>query len=133
MTSDSGGSKTGTGGGRVGVTGGAFSLSVVDSWLDSATVSGLGVGSASEATTSAGGLGNSLMICSCQKATLRESEVRVHYLIQPVQDVLQRLGPLGAAMDCQLCLSRPLRSYSRVQRAIFGGLEQYCFRCVELV
>lgn len=51
------------------MTGGAFSLSVADAWLDMAAVSGSGAASvlAGAATlASAGGPGNSWMICACQ-------------------------------------------------------------------
>lgn len=58
--------KTGTGGGRGGVAGGAFSLSVVDSWLDTAAFSGLGAASVGGFAVAAGGLGNSLIICARQ-------------------------------------------------------------------
>lgn len=69
ITFDSGALKTGTGGGRGGVVGGAFSLSVVDSWLAVAVVSGFGAASASAlvaALVCAGGLGNSWIICARQ-------------------------------------------------------------------
>ena len=76
---DSGAAKIGTGGGRCGgVVGGAFSLSVVDSWLDIAAFSGFTVASVFEAAlASAGGLGNSLIICKCQ--TLNISRMRKLY------------------------------------------------------
>lgn len=61
---DSGAAKTGTGGGRGGVAGGAFSLSTAESWLEAAagSCSGLGAAGASAlgaALVSTGGLGNS--------------------------------------------------------------------------
>jgi hypothetical protein len=65
---DPGAWKTGTGGGRGGVAGGAFSLSVLDSWLAMAVFGGgWAVASVLGAVLkSAGGLGNSLTICTCQ-------------------------------------------------------------------
>lgn len=75
MALDSGAAKTGTGGGRGGVVGGAFSLSVavVDSWLDTAAgsdcvcVCGAGGASAFAAVlVSTGGLGNSWIIYAGQ-------------------------------------------------------------------
>jgi hypothetical protein len=61
---DSGAAKTGTGGGRVGVVGGAFSLSTADSWLEAAAGSCSGLGAAGTSAlgatlVSTGGLGNS--------------------------------------------------------------------------
>lgn len=63
---DSGAAKTGTGGGRGGVLGGAFSLSTADSWLEAAAGSCSGLGAAGAgasalgaALVSTGGLGNS--------------------------------------------------------------------------
>lgn len=67
---DSGAAKMGTGGGRGGVLGGAFSLSTAESWLEAAAGSGpcscsglgaVGVSAlgAAAALVSTGGLGNS--------------------------------------------------------------------------
>ena len=65
---DSGAAKTGTGGGRGGVLGGAFSLSpAVDSCVDPVAFSSLGAASAVvAAVVSAGGFGNSWIICARQ-------------------------------------------------------------------
>lgn len=65
---DSGAAKTGTGGGG-GVAGGAFSLSVAESWLEATAGAGLDAAGASgfaAALVSTGGLGNSWMICAGQ-------------------------------------------------------------------
>ena len=75
---DSGAVKIGIGGGLWGAASGAFSLSVVDSWLDITALSGFTTAPVFEATlASAGGFGNSLIICKRQ--TLKISRLRKLY------------------------------------------------------
>src|SRR5690242_1201435 len=134
MAPDSGAAKTGTGGGRGGVAGGAFSLSVADEWPGAAGVWGVGASASASASASAGlvstgGLGNSWMIwarqsrAACGRCGRRTSSRRSRMNCSVCGHSALREQVSGARCECDC------GEHSRVQRAIVGGLLQDGLRC----
>lgn len=135
---DSGAAKTGTGGGRVGVVGGAFSLSMTDSWVEVAAVSGScsGLGAAGTsalevALASTGGLGNSWIICAGQRCGRSLADMGA---VSPHRDGPEYTAVSAATRRCpfrlaMLTVAAACWRHSRVERAVFGSLLQYRLRC----